>query len=182
MSFVDSISDLYSAPITAVMSVTSCYIGPRYNGTRLYPKLMITGSMMSLSHSGLKLWPFCLIVWQSITELPVLVVTVVGVLRALQEQAAHQGASVADGAAQLVAKALQHTLSTHPKDSLLLTDTERVMMDITCVMMDDLIILSYFNTLRPRQNCCSFADNIFKCILLKENVWISLKISLKFDP
>ena len=55
-------------------------------------------------------------------------VTVVGVLRALQEQATHQGASVADGAAQLVAKALQHTLSTHTKESLLLTDTERVMI------------------------------------------------------
>ena len=26
------------------------------------------------------------------------------------------------------------------------------------------------------------ADNIFKCIFLNENVWISLKISLKFAP
>ena len=31
------------------------------------------------------------------------------------------------------------------------------------------------NTLRPRQNGCHFADNIFKCIFLNENVWISLK-------
>ena len=36
------------------------------------------------------------------------------------------------------------------------------------------------NILRPRQNGCHFADNIFKCIFLNENVWISLEISLKF--
>ena len=38
------------------------------------------------------------------------------------------------------------------------------------------------NTLRPRQNGRRFADDIFKCIFLNENVWISLKISLKFVP
>ena len=36
VSFVDSISDLYSAPVTAVIYVISCYIRPRYNGTQLY--------------------------------------------------------------------------------------------------------------------------------------------------
>ena len=39
-----------------------------------------------------------------------------------------------------------------------------------------------FNTLRPRQNGCHFADDVFKCIFLNENVWILLKISLKFVP
>ena len=39
-----------------------------------------------------------------------------------------------------------------------------------------------FNTLRPRQNGRHFADDIFKCIFLNENVWISIKISLKFVP
>ena len=38
------------------------------------------------------------------------------------------------------------------------------------------------NTLRPRQNGCHFPDNIFNCIFLNENVWISLEISLKFVP
>ena len=38
------------------------------------------------------------------------------------------------------------------------------------------------NTLRPRQNGRLFPDDIFKCIFLNENVWISLKISLKFVP
>ena len=38
------------------------------------------------------------------------------------------------------------------------------------------------NTLRPRQNGRYFADDIFKCIFLIENAWISLKISLTFVP
>ena len=39
-----------------------------------------------------------------------------------------------------------------------------------------------FNTLRPRQNGRHFADDIFKCIFLNENAWISINISLKFVP
>ena len=38
------------------------------------------------------------------------------------------------------------------------------------------------NTLRPRQNGCHFPEDIFTCIFLSENVWILLKISLKFIP
>ena len=38
----------------------------------------------------------------------------------------------------------------------------------------------YVNTLRPRQNGRHFADDIFKCIFLNENVWIPIEISLKF--
>ena len=46
-------------------------------------------------------------------------------------------------------------------------------------------IVIMFNTLKPRQNGCHFPDNIFKCIFLNENVWILIKIWLKFvskDP
>ena len=39
-----------------------------------------------------------------------------------------------------------------------------------------------FNALRPRQNGRHFPDDIFKCIFINENVWISIKISLKFVP
>ena len=39
-----------------------------------------------------------------------------------------------------------------------------------------------FNTLRPRQNGRRFPGDIFKCIFLNENAWISIKISLKFVP
>ena len=37
-----------------------------------------------------------------------------------------------------------------------------------------------FNTLRQRQNCHHFTVDIFKCIFLNENVWISQKIWVKF--
>ena len=44
------------------------------------------------------------------------------------------------------------------------------------------ISLLYVNTLRPRQNGRLFPDDVFKCIFLNGNVWISIKISLKFVP
>ena len=39
-----------------------------------------------------------------------------------------------------------------------------------------------FNTLRPRQNGHHFAGDISRCIFLNANVWIPIKISLKFIP
>ena len=38
------------------------------------------------------------------------------------------------------------------------------------------------STLMPRQNGRQFADGIFKCLFLSENVYISIKTSLKFVP
>ena len=40
----------------------------------------------------------------------------------------------------------------------------------------------HLNTLRSRQNGRHFPDDIFRWIFLNENVWISLKFSLKFLP
>ena len=42
--------------------------------------------------------------------------------------------------------------------------------------------ITQFNTLRPRQNGRHFADDMFKCIFVNENVWIPIEISLKFVP
>ena len=39
-----------------------------------------------------------------------------------------------------------------------------------------------FSTLRLRQSGRHFADDIFKCIFLNENVWMPIKISMKFVP
>ena len=39
-----------------------------------------------------------------------------------------------------------------------------------------------FSTLRPKQNGRHLPDDIFKYILLNENAWIPIKISLKFVP
>ena len=41
---------------------------------------------------------------------------------------------------------------------------------------------NFINTLRPTQNGRHLPDDIFKCISLRENVWISIDISLKFIP
>ena len=48
-------------------------------------------------------------------------------------------------------------------------------MDVITLQLDHVI-----NTLRLRQNGCHITDNRFKSIFLNENVWISIKISLKF--
>ena len=42
-----------------------------------------------------------------------------------------------------------------------------------------LVILEH---IEAETNCSHFADNIFTCIFLNENVWVLLKISLKFVP
>ena len=39
-----------------------------------------------------------------------------------------------------------------------------------------------FNTLKPRYNGCHLPDEIFKCVFLNKNVWISIEISLWFVP
>ena len=41
-------------------------------------------------------------------------------------------------------------------------------------------IVSFINTLGPRQNGRHFPVDFFKCIFLNENIWIYVKISLKF--
>ena len=40
----------------------------------------------------------------------------------------------------------------------------------------------WVNTLRPRQHGRHFPDDIFKSVFLNDNVWILIKISLKFVP
>ena len=42
------------------------------------------------------------------------------------------------------------------------------------------VLTFIFNTLRPRWNGCDFAEDIFKCIFVNENVKIAITISLKF--
>ena len=43
--------------------------------------------------------------------------------------------------------------------------------------------MRHWDILRPRQNGHPFADDVFKCIFaVNENVWIFIKISLKFVP
>ena len=39
-----------------------------------------------------------------------------------------------------------------------------------------------FNTSRPRKNGRCFTNDIYKCILLNEKIWILIRFSLKFVP
>ena len=43
-------------------------------------------------------------------------------------------------------------------------------------------LLTNINTLRPTQDGCHFPNDILKWIFLNENVWVSIKKSLKFVP
>ena len=43
-------------------------------------------------------------------------------------------------------------------------------------------IIAWVNTLGSRQNGRHFPDDMFKCIFLNENVWITIKVSLTFVP
>ena len=46
----------------------------------------------------------------------------------------------------------------------------------------EILKISILNTLRPSRNEQHFADDIFKPVFFNENVWVSIKISLKFVP
>ena len=55
-------------------------------------------------------------------------------------------------------------------------------LDFPCIMEQKQNSYTAINTLRPRQNGRHFAEDIFNCIFFNENVWIPIKISLKFVP
>ena len=50
------------------------------------------------------------------------------------------------------------------------------------LLYDEGYISQNINSLRPRRDRRHFADDIFKCVFLNKNEWISLRISLKFVP
>ena len=66
----------------------------------------------------------------------------------------------------------------NPEDIYFWYDFENELFQLTVTSP----IGKWVNTLRPRQNGRYVADNTFKRVFLKENVRISIKISLKFVP
>ena len=64
--------------------------------------------------------------------------------------------------------------------------TDFFIVNVSCINMrlargyQRRTVHTYLNTLWSRQNRRHFADDIFKCIFLNENVWISINTSLKF--
>ena len=82
-------------------------------------------------------------------------------------------------------QALSHTTSLHVQQ--LLPDSSRRLKlwwieRTTVIISHDVLTLLFLNTLRPIQNDRHFPNDIFKCIFLNENIWHSMKISLKFVP
>ena len=63
-----------------------------------------------------------------------------------------------------------------------LINVSKMAQEIRITMNSPEINSKIVNTLRPRKNGRHFPDDIFKCIFFNENVWISIKSSLKFDP
>ena len=51
---------------------------------------------------------------------------------------------------------------------------------VVCASVTTAFASAIFNTLRPTPNEQHFADDIFKRISFNENVWISIKISVRF--
>ena len=63
----------------------------------------------------------------------------------------------------------------------------KLVFHVACLLWGDWLPHHYtcvtrFNTYRPSHNGKHFADSIFKCIFLNENVWILIQIVLKFVP
>ena len=60
--------------------------------------------------------------------------------------------------------------------------SKKCSQNVVCQMEAFLRMMHIFNTLRPRRNGQHFPDDDFKRVFSNENIWISIKISLKFIP
>ena len=69
------------------------------------------------------------------------------------------------------------SLDVHHEDLAVVVIAVYVSMDLLCVKEEVTV-----NTFGSRRNRRHFADDVFKWILLNENVWMSIKSSLKFNP
>ena len=74
----------------------------------------------------------------------------------------------------------QHGIPEHVGQHVGVVDISFKQWCVRCNMCQSCPLI-HINTLRLRQNGCLFADDKFKCIS-NENVWFSIKISLKFVP
>ena len=72
----------------------------------------------------------------------------------------------------------EHSFTASAWATVLYSDDENHNYEITVTYPRG----QWVNTLRPRQDGRYFADDVLKCIFWNENVWIWLKIPLKFVP
>ena len=71
-------------------------------------------------------------------------------------------------------------ISSGSDDLWPMQDVIRMTYDLALCHPDE--ITNVTEHIEAETNGCHFANDIFKCIFLNENVWISIKISLKFVP
>ena len=77
---------------------------------------------------------------------------------------------------------MTHKLIPVVKHGIIIPDERACLCTWLRFAIVKMAIVSAVNTLRPRQNCRHFADDIFNSIFLNENVWMPITISLKFVP
>ena len=75
-----------------------------------------------------------------------------------------------------------NTLALNKISTTLHTFSNSLFNEIFWFWIKTMAVIPYINTLRPRQDGRHFADDTSKRIFLNENVWIPIKISLKFVP
>ena len=68
------------------------------------------------------------------------------------------------------------------RNSLMLSETMSDCASRTKLLFRSVTMYYMINILRPRPKGHHFPDDIFKCIFLNGNVWIVIKISLKYVP
>ena len=83
---------------------------------------------------------------------------------------------------QEVYTAMAHSLGEAWKDLNTQLEYRKMLLDQSIAFHQSALQVRGVNTLRPRQNGRRFSDDTFKHIFFKENVRISIKISLKFVP
>ena len=75
-----------------------------------------------------------------------------------------------------------HTNTWHSIDSFRYRRTSYIAFSHFRLRLVSVNAGCFINLLSPRQNGRHFPDNIFECIFSNENVWISIKVLLKFVP
>ena len=74
------------------------------------------------------------------------------------------------------------TRKLFPFDDVIMHICVFVKCSMPIIYFDCFVRKDPHNTLSPRKNYWHFPDDIFKCIFFNENIWTSIKISLKFVP
>ena len=79
-----------------------------------------------------------------------------------------------------MSRVLQHSYKRHSTENFHKSNHYNEYEICTSKIKATILRGQWVSSLRPRKNGRHFADDIFKCIFLNENIWIPIKISMKF--